>query len=182
MPSAKAIWTYWEPRLREEMPSVHGLLREWRQMGDPKKEPWDTCWSCADDDRKIERAHLHARCYAGLDHVGNLVLLCDLCHRQQPDFGAADAKRWLDRRAYTANYGCDLFGTLPILLTTPAADLVDRGLARLMVTNVQMSAEFFGMTQEDQDRLRADAIALFTDSKRRVERAWNDYNSTLGAA
>ena len=34
----------------------------------------------------LQRAHLVTRCYGGLDHEGNLALLCEPCHADMPDF------------------------------------------------------------------------------------------------
>lgn len=55
----------------------------WREFG---PSSWD-----------LQRAHIIDRCYAGLDNVANLLPLCPLCHRSQPDFKPADidvALRW----------------------------------------------------------------------------------------
>ena len=95
-------------------------------MSDGSRAYWEVCWSCAADDRGVERAHLLARVYGGLDNESNLVLLCRLCHKDQPDYGVATALSWLNRQAYLACEAVWLFGTLPILLRYTASEMTEK--------------------------------------------------------
>jgi hypothetical protein len=120
MPSPRRIFEHWLPLLDDALPEVAELLSEWRQMGRAGAKDWDWCWSCASDERGVDRAHLQGRCYDGLDTPHNLVLLCRPCHQQQPDHDHALAVSWLRERAHLSNHHVDLFGMLPILLDRDA--------------------------------------------------------------
>ncbi len=71
----------------------------------------DTAWSFAatlklrwnDAARKLERAHLVARVFDGLDGVQNMVPLCSLCHRYQPDSDGAEAVSWIQAGGFVVH-------------------------------------------------------------------------------
>lgn len=61
----------------------------WRPHDSHKHQESDiaNCWDSATG---LERAHIVARSSHGLDHCGNLVLLCVKCHELSPDCGRAE--------------------------------------------------------------------------------------------
>lgn len=69
MPSATAIATYWAPIIQE----TYG-----------KSIDRDTCFKCGHVENEFnnDRAHIIARCDGGSDEVGNLWMLCKLCHKE----------------------------------------------------------------------------------------------------
>lgn len=60
----------------------------------------------------LTKCHLLAVSYGGSDHPANLVLLCDRCHRLQPDDDYVRAVQWVNgfARRWTASWGCVLQG------------------------------------------------------------------------
>lgn len=59
--------------------------------------PPDECWRCGRDGY-VERAHIVARVWDGLDGPQNIALLCPPCHRRTPAFDPWD---WQARRLYS---------------------------------------------------------------------------------
>lgn len=147
MPSSKRIYEHWRSTSFAKLPEVGRLFAEWQMMGDGSRNYWDVCWSCADDERGVERAHLLARVYGGLDNEANLILLCRLCHKDQPDFGVDTAIAWLNRRAFLANEGVWLFGTLPLLLRSTASELTSQNHEWALRSNAAYSAEWNTKTE-----------------------------------
>lgn len=83
-------------------------------------------WALAS--RFLDRAHLVDRALGGLDHEGNIVVLCHLCHRRMPSFDVdqwADAVAWVEEQR-PCHWGWQLFtdeiddpGTLDFVHTYP---------------------------------------------------------------
>ena len=45
-----------------------------------------TCWGCGIESKtKMSRCHIVAKIKGGSDDENNLLLLCDVCHKEQPD-------------------------------------------------------------------------------------------------
>ncbi len=60
-----------------------------------------TCWGCGFEtvDKGFTRAHVIARSDGGLDEPSNFFLLCDVCHREQPDgMPRSIQEEWLRKR------------------------------------------------------------------------------------
>jgi len=59
---------------------AHWITTEWH-------ERWhqEGCFTCGNLD-DLERAHLVDRCFGGLDHCANLIIICHACHRKMPSF------------------------------------------------------------------------------------------------
>lgn len=87
------------------------IAEHWHARGLTRDGLWPACMGCAegaDDWSDLERAHLVDYSRDGLDHEGNVVLLCSTCHREMPSYKAGqDAaalgyvtarQHWLDRR------------------------------------------------------------------------------------
>jgi hypothetical protein len=71
------------------MPSIQAVRSHW---GITHPE----CIRCGSETR-VEKAHIIDRCAGGLDHAGNLLPLCHVCHREQPEFvngDEAEALAW----------------------------------------------------------------------------------------
>lgn len=177
MPSPKAIYLYWEDKLERELPSVDALLNEWAHAGSTLgKNPWDVCWSCGIDTRPIERAHLQARVYDGLDNAANLVLLCYLCHRQQPDYTTESAKTWLDQRAFVANYGVTIFGNLPYLMGESVLVLAQRSHDNMMAQSKRYAEAWHDKTVEEQREHMLAVQGLVREAVNRAEQTARFYH------
>lgn len=80
------------PRPERRMPSVQTIVKYWDGRHPFEADPLDPrCFGCSRaapewSGSYFERAHLVDRCLGGLDHVGNLALLCSNCHRVMPSF------------------------------------------------------------------------------------------------
>jgi len=63
-------------------------------------DPWEECWKCRHCPHKLIRAHVVARSGGGSDAPDNFFLLCDDCHRLQPDGAPRPAQdAWIRMRA-----------------------------------------------------------------------------------
>lgn len=100
------------PRSGRKMPSVEKILNYWtsskqRHVFDIN-ESYPHCFKCYReypewDNRYFERCHLIDRVFDGLDHEGNLVLLCSDCHRIMPchkNGDEAKAIAWVKESIY----------------------------------------------------------------------------------
>jgi hypothetical protein len=61
-------------------------------------EAHKVCWACGFSKSKWRptRAHIKAKSHGGSDDPSNFFLLCDRCHREQPDAASFDTqKNWL---------------------------------------------------------------------------------------
>lgn len=84
----------WMPaRPPRKMPSLASIVRHWMECDTFPSVRFDEphcfgCWREAPTwtGRYFDRAHLVDRQVGGLDHVGNMVPLCLLCHRVMPMF------------------------------------------------------------------------------------------------
>ena len=61
--------------------------RPWGHLVDDDDDAADSCWRCGYHAQKGEmtRAHIHAHRHGGSNDPSNYFLLCDICHREQPD-------------------------------------------------------------------------------------------------
>lgn len=95
MPSLWKIAEYWLARSVFEVdpvqPHCFACRTEVPYAGDTSKKRWNS--AC----RWLQRAHLVARVFDGLDGPQNIAALCDLCHRFQPDDDGARAIAWIQR-------------------------------------------------------------------------------------
>lgn len=68
-----------------------GTVQGWAEDHDTQtpKQRWNAA------KRWLQKAHIVARVYGGLDGPQNIALLCDLCHSYQPDDNGADAIAWI---------------------------------------------------------------------------------------
>lgn len=66
--------------------------------------PESTCWSCKYEYKtgKPVRAHLIAVKHGGSDRASNMLLLCDNCHKNQPDGASIDVQLMWLRSGFTA--------------------------------------------------------------------------------
>lgn len=175
MPSAKGIFLYWESKGFTELPEVDDLLVEWGQMGSKDREPWQVCWSCAQDELPVDRAHLLARVYGGLDTPANLVMLCRTCHLDQPDYGRQSAISWINKRAYLANYGVTFFGELPLLINASAAELARNSYDLIMLGEHPMSELVIEKTEVERKRFLSDLVHHFGRKKALLEKCAFEY-------
>jgi hypothetical protein len=72
------------------MPTAARVAEFWSRRGAPFKVDLQTpaCFACGlpvTEWAALERAHLVAHIYDGLDHEANLAMLCNGCHHHQPD-------------------------------------------------------------------------------------------------
>ena len=87
MPSGWTIARYWASRseflvdLEEPECFACGVVYDWGE--DFHEQTPRQRWTKAE--HWLQRAHIVARVYHGLDGPQNLALLCELCHRYQPD-------------------------------------------------------------------------------------------------
>lgn len=90
-------------RKRTGMPNCKAIASAWKSAS-----PWphhveeqdaaESCWRCGftADDFKPERAHIHAVRHGGTNEPSNLLLLCHVCHKEQPDAASReDQLAWL---------------------------------------------------------------------------------------
>lgn len=76
---------------RRRMPAAHKVAKYWADRGDVFQVDLDDprCFGCChpvNNWGRLERAHLINHAEGGLDHEGNLALLCRDCHRVMPSF------------------------------------------------------------------------------------------------
>jgi hypothetical protein len=67
----------------------------------PTEEYWTFCWACGRDDERValERAHIEAHWSGGSNQPDNYLLLCPMCHQEQPDEAPKEAQlEWLRNR------------------------------------------------------------------------------------
>lgn len=98
-------------RPSRRMPTAVKVAQYWHDRGEPftvcVDEP--ACFGCGLERpawNGLERAHLINRGYGGLDHAGNLAMLCHRCHRLMPNFDIDQIDAALD---YAANSGWHIF-------------------------------------------------------------------------
>jgi hypothetical protein len=78
---------------KRKMPSKKQIFNHWEnKLTGSEDLNLNTCWSCGFEGR-IERCHLHDRCYSFNDDVSNLVLLCKECHKLQESMCQTEINR-----------------------------------------------------------------------------------------
>lgn len=87
--------------VRDQMPSRAAIVQAQSELVErlkPRKlilDPEDQCWACAEYG-DIERAHIRPRSGGGSVRPSNFFLLCNYCHKHQPDCASArDQEEWL---------------------------------------------------------------------------------------
>jgi 5-methylcytosine-specific restriction endonuclease McrA len=97
-------------RPNRQVPAPHKVAAWWAEHPgvfdvDPQRPECFRCkapgraWRCGYQSVSLERAHLVDRIRGGLDHAGNLAVLCHHCHVQMPSFGNGewfDAVTWIN--------------------------------------------------------------------------------------
>jgi hypothetical protein len=83
---------------RRKMPSRQKIAEYWfqhfKQKYDRDIDP-NTCFACARDiPASVERCHIKPRWRGGDDSVGNLHLLCKMCHYESEGFFGNDWHYW----------------------------------------------------------------------------------------
>jgi hypothetical protein len=64
---------------KRKMPSQKKIFEHWQNIIDDIN--YQQCFACSSlDTKRLERAHILARCSGGSDTVDNLHLLCRYCH------------------------------------------------------------------------------------------------------
>lgn len=92
------------PRPNRKQVAHHKIAAYWAKHPGkwfPRAAEDPQCFKCGlkvQEWRGLERAHIVDRCKNGLDHEGNLALLCSPCHYRMPTFYGAlcwDAILWI---------------------------------------------------------------------------------------
>lgn len=172
MPSKKAIVDYWQRRLRTQMPEVYELVCE-ATFDFPD---WGTtCWSCGRESINLERAHLLGRYLGGLDTPANLVMLCNLCHKDQPDHDRNSAIIWLRKRAHVAMHHVTFLGMLPFFMTMSPAEFVSHGHGVALERNASHRAWWFSLSNAEQIDAMRGMVEQQRQAHESARNAWADY-------
>lgn len=84
----------WVTQRRRRMPSADSVADYWQLRHPFFAADTPMCFRCnvpATAWGSLERAHLVNHGYGGLDHAGNIAMLCAACHRIMPNF---DIDEW----------------------------------------------------------------------------------------
>lgn len=171
MPSIKAIFQYWDERDFDAFPEVLGLLAEVTAFAKDEQEAKQACWGCGATDRDIDRAHLLARVYGGLDNCANLAILCRKCHEQQPDMGFETAAMWINRRAFVANNGVTFLGTLPFLENKTAEEIAAQAHEVSVLRSAEYRAHWESLTELERAQLMRDMHQIASSALGQIEEA-----------
>ena len=77
----KNIREYWKPKIYEG------------DMGWDWADAHNHCWRCGKKTSHLEKCHIIAEQFGGKKTPDNLVILCNSCHKEAPDFNQTD-KMW----------------------------------------------------------------------------------------
>jgi hypothetical protein len=110
----------------------------------PHHDPLHDCWACGDQ-TVLERAHILARGASGGADPGNLLLLCNECHHDQPDGACIEGQiQWLldhetheQRLSRVAREVVELVMSKPYAAQWSSERLLDEGALKTIVHGVR---------------------------------------------
>ena len=115
------------------------------------------------------------RALGGLDTPANLVMLCLLCHKDQPDHHRLSAMIWLRKRAHVAMHHVTFLGLLPWLMTMSASEFVSNGHALALENNERHRSWWLSLSNGEQSKTMREMVDAQRVQHEKARKAWAEY-------